>query len=48
MTRTVASGETVAVGDRRTVTVSPDATVQVILADGGRQQAIDKWTGPDG
>jgi hypothetical protein len=38
----------VAVGDRLTVTVSPDATVQVIWADGGRQQTIDKWTGPDG
>ena len=38
----------VAVGDRRTVTVPPDATVRVIWADGGQQQTIDKWTGPDG
>ena len=38
----------VAVGDRRTVTVPSDATVRVIWADGGQQQTIDKWTGPDG
>ncbi len=38
----------VEVGDRRTVTVPSDATVRVIWADGGQQQTIDKWTGPDG
>ena len=38
----------VAVGDRRTVTASPDATMRVIWADGGRQQTINTRTGPGG